>query len=162
MPGKVPQLPNIGMKKSSQKPPLVLVADENEDNLYLLTMVVQDLGFRSLAVNSGTAALQACKRRCPDLVLLETRFPGIHGYEIIAAIRRYHPRARISAIAVTSAAMPGDRAQCLNTGFDDYVAKPYSISTLERLIYEHIRHRKEYSEFSNKLSANFPDVAQIS
>ena len=146
----------------SQQSPLILVADANEDNLYLLTTVVEDLGFRSLAMSSGDTAIKAGKRYCPALLLLETRFPNIEGYEILSAIKRHHRRTRIAAIAVTSAAMPGDRDRCLGTGFDDYLAKPYSIATLESLIYKHICRVKEYADFSRTLAQSFPSITQHS
>lgn len=145
---------------SSHQPPFVLVADANEDNLFLLTTLVEDLGFRSLALASGTAAIQAGKRYCPDLVLTETRFPNIHGSEVLASIRRYHSRARVVGIAVTSAAMPGDRDHCLGMGFDDYLAKPYSILKLEQLIYKHICYHTKYSDFSRTLAKSFPNIAK--
>jgi len=147
------------MRHSSQQTPLILIADANEDNLYLLETVVQDLGFRSLALSCGAAAIQTCKRCKPDLALIETHFPGVSGAEIVAAMRRSHPKDSIPAIAVTSAAMEGDRAHCLNMGFDDYLAKPYSIAALEQLIYKHIRSQAEHTGFSQTLSKYFNKIA---
>lgn len=150
------------MKNTSKHPPLVLVADPNKDNLYLTATVVEDLGCRSISVSSGTAALQACKRHCPNLALLETRFPDVYGYEILAAIRRYHPRSQISAIAVTSAAMPGDRAHCLSMGFDNYLSKPYSIVNLEQLVYQYVCSIAQYTDFCRNMSSRFRHLAQES
>ena len=152
MPGKLTWAEDIGMKNSSQQSPLILIADANEDNLYLLTTVVQDLGFRTLALNNGTDVIKACKRYQPDLAILETHFPDVHGAEVMVAMRRSYLGANIPAIAVTSAAMDGDRARCLSMGFDNYLAKPYSIATLEQLIYQYICSKKEYAEFSRRLS----------
>lgn len=159
--GITPIKEDIGMKNnSSQQPPLVLIADGNEDNLYLTTTVVQDLGCRSISVNNGTAALQAYKRYSPDLVLLETVFPDKNGSEVMAGVRRSRHRSHVSAIAVTSAAMPGDRAHALSMGFDSYLAKPYSIVTLEQLIYQYIYCKAQHSDFCRALSARFQHLAQ--
>ena len=162
MPGILTWAEDIGMKNSPQQSPLILIADANEDNLYLLTMLVQDLGFRTLAFNNGTDIIKACKHYQPDLALLETHFPDIHDCsEMMVAIRRSSLGSYIPAIAVTSAAMEGDRARCLSMGFDNYLAKPYSIVVLEQLIYKYTCNKKEYAEFSKKLSKYFTGIAKI-
>ena len=122
------------MENSIKQLPSILVADGDEDNLYLISMIVQDLGFPTVAVKSGASALLACQRYQPVLALLETRLLGISGSELVAAMKCCSPKSAMKIIAVTSAAMPGDHDSCLKMGFDNYLPKPYAIADLEQLI----------------------------
>ncbi|MFB7447718.1 HAMP domain-containing protein [Streptomyces sp. NPDC056194] len=103
----------------------VLVVDDDARNVFALTEVLQGHGFQVLTADGGRAGLDALAAHDEiALVLMDVMMAGMDGYSAIEAIRRLPDRARLPVIAVTAKAMPGDRAQALAAGADDYVAKP--------------------------------------
>ncbi|MGW5781022.1 HAMP domain-containing protein [Streptomyces sp. NPDC003863] len=103
----------------------VLVVDDDARNVFALTEVLQGHGFRVLTADGGRAGLDLLAAHDEiALVLMDVMMAGMDGYSAIEAIRRLPDRAGLPVIAVTAKAMPGDRAQALAAGADDYVAKP--------------------------------------
>ncbi|MFF3605749.1 HAMP domain-containing protein [Streptomyces sp. NPDC002463] len=103
----------------------VLVVDDDARNVFALTEVLQGHGFRVLTADGGRAGLDVLAAHDEiALVLMDVMMAGMDGYSAIEAIRRMPDRAGLPVIAVTAKAMPGDRAQALAAGADDYVAKP--------------------------------------
>ena len=84
------------------------------------------MGVRNIReAGNGREALTAVRRERPDLILMDMRMPVMDGYEAIAAIRALPgDGGSMPIIALTAACLPGDRARCLDSGADDYVAKP--------------------------------------
>ncbi|MFC9399311.1 HAMP domain-containing protein [Streptomyces sp. NPDC057027] len=103
----------------------VLVVDDDARNVFALTEVLQGHGFQVLTADGGRAGLDALAAHDEiALVLMDVMMAGMDGYSAIEAIRRLPDRAGLPVIVVTAKAMPGDRAQALAAGADDYVAKP--------------------------------------
>jgi len=86
-------------------------------------------------VGTGREAVDAVHRHRYDLVVMDCDMPDVDGYAASAAIRaRETPAQRIPIVAMTAAAMPGDRERCLAAGMDDYVAKPFSADALDGVL----------------------------
>jgi len=120
---------------SPSAPISVLVAEDNPVNQEVARRLLAKLGCEVTVVADGRAAVEATARRQYAAVLMDCQMPVLDGYEASVAIREREassgrPEPRIPIIALTAAAMPGDRERCLAAGMDDYLAKPM---TLERL-----------------------------
>ncbi|MEU0398796.1 HAMP domain-containing protein [Streptomyces sp. NPDC006197] len=103
----------------------VLVVDDDARNVYALTAVLEGRGLRVLTADGGRAGLDVLAAHDEvALVLMDVMMAGMDGYSAIKAIRRLPDRAGLPVIVVTAKAMPGDRAQALAAGADDYVSKP--------------------------------------
>jgi two-component system, cell cycle response regulator DivK len=112
----------------------ILVVDDNLDNLYVLTHVLERQGYTVRGVTDGQAALNAAAEAPPSLILLDIRLPGFSGYEVVAALRQREGMAGIPVIAVTAHAMPGDREAALAAGCDSYITKPIDVHELLRQV----------------------------
>ena len=110
--------------------PYILVVDDNPDNLYVLTHLLERHGYAVQGVMDGPAALYAVAEACPTLILLDIRLPGFSGYQVVAALRQQYGPAVPPVIAVTAHAMPGDREAALAAGCDDYMTKPIDLHQL--------------------------------
>ena len=110
--------------------PYILVVDDNLDNLYVLTHVLERNGYTVLGVKDGPAALHAIAEARPALILLDIRLPGFSGYQVVSVLRERYGPAVPPVIAVTAHAMPGDREAALAAGCDDYMTKPIDLHTL--------------------------------
>ncbi len=116
-------------------PPLrVLVAEDNEVNARLALMMLQKLGCRAEIASDGRQAVATLRERTFDVVLMDCHMPDLDGYQATQAIRdleRLDPaRPRIPIIAMTAAAMAGERERCLASGMDAYLSKPVRLGAL--------------------------------
>ncbi|MFJ7956859.1 ATP-binding protein [Streptomyces sp. NPDC096319] len=103
----------------------VLVVDDDARNVFALTEVLEGHGLRVLTADGGRAGLDLlAAHEEVGLVLMDVMMAGMDGYTAIEAIRRLPGRAALPVIVVTAKAMPGDRADALEAGADDYVSKP--------------------------------------
>ncbi len=116
----------------------VLLAEDNEINRLVCIEMLRTLGCEYVAVGNGREAVDYLRTASPlpDAVLMDVQMPELDGLAATAAIRAlddYRQRA-IPIIALTANAMHGDRETCLDAGMDDYVAKPFEVSDLERVL----------------------------
>ena len=115
----------------------VLVAEDNAVNQGVARAMLEDLGLEVSVVPSGREAVEEACRFEHDLILMDCQMPGMDGYEATRAIRLHEgssAETRIPIIAVTANAMDGDRKRCLDSGMDDYLAKPFSRLQLEAVL----------------------------
>ncbi|MEU0371702.1 HAMP domain-containing protein [Streptomyces sp. NPDC006283] len=103
----------------------VLLVDDDTRNVFALTEVLEREGVRVLQADNGRAGVELLRAHHEiDLVVMDVMMAGMDGYAAMAAIRKLQHAADMPIIAVTAKAMPGDRAEALAAGADDYVAKP--------------------------------------
>jgi two-component system cell cycle response regulator DivK len=102
----------------------VLIIEDNEQNLYLVTFLLESKGYEVIPARDGYSAIDLIKSVNPDVILLDIQLPGMDGFEVLRVIRDLPQFAQIPVIAVTSHAMAGDRYRMLNAGCTDYIEKP--------------------------------------
>ncbi len=112
----------------------ILVVDDNEANLRLITAVLKTRGYHLVQAMSGEAALETLADERPALVLMDVQMPGLSGIDVARTIRAMPDRADLPLIAITAMAMKGDREEILAAGFNDYLAKPYKMGELLALV----------------------------
>ena len=119
---------------SNDTRPSILAVEDDEDNLFLITCVLEQLGYPYRATTSGQQALSIVKTCSLELILLDVVLPDSDGTAILKQLRRNKRTADIPIIAVTGLALPEDRPRLLQLGFNDYISKPYLLEDLEALI----------------------------
>jgi len=98
------------------------------------------LGFGFDIANHGGEAVAALRARTYDAVLMDCQMPEMDGYEATAEIRRLEGTTRHTPIiAMTAAAMDGDREACLAAGMDDYITKPVRPEAIDAVLARWIR-----------------------
>ncbi len=105
----------------------ILLVEDNLTNQEVALGILQRLGWQADRAGNGKEALQAMEKRPYNLVLMDVQMPEMDGYEATRQIR--DPRSAvlnhdIPIIALTANAMAGDADRCLDSGMDDYIAKP--------------------------------------
>ncbi len=111
-------------------PPRVLVVEDHPLNRKLVRDVLVAAGYDVVEAATGEEGLTAAANQPPDLVLMDLQLPGIDGTETLHRLREGTLGRDVPVIAVTALAMPSDRAQAAEAGFDGYVEKPISIRAL--------------------------------
>ncbi|HEY9636293.1 MAG TPA: response regulator [Coleofasciculaceae cyanobacterium] len=117
---------------------LVLVVEDNEDNLFLLVFVIEQLGCVLLTAADGQTALDLAQRHQPSLILLDMMLPDIDGMEVLSRLRQNPSTSGIPIIAVTAMARADDRERILAAGCNEYVTKPYAVDELELLLKKYL------------------------
>ncbi len=102
--------------------PLVLVADDEPRITRLVSIALQEEGFRVVTASSGEEAIRRAEELRPDVVLLDIVMPDIDGIEVMQKLRERRP---VPVILLTAKGSTSDKAKGLDLGADDYVAKPF-------------------------------------
>jgi len=122
---------------SKQVPLRILVAEDNAVNQKLIAGLLRRLGYTPQIVGNGLACMEALRRDNYDLVLMDCQMPEMDGYEATTRIRRGECGAHnreLRIIALTAAAMVGDRERCIAAGMTDYLTKPLQAPEIIRVI----------------------------
>ena len=115
----------------------VLIADDSQDTLELLTMLLSAYGAAVRTASSGAAVLASLSTFDPDVLVCDISMPSMDGYELIKRIRSLPSSARgkhIPAIALTAFARDADRQKALESGFQEHITKPVEPDTLAQAI----------------------------
>ena len=131
-----------GKQEKSAREPLILIAEDNEDNIDIVSQYLRRHRFRVLIAREGTETIQSAQEQDPDLVLMDIRLPGMNGLEVIRRMRESVSLRGIPIIALTALAMPGDRERCLLAGANEYLSKPVSLKSLVETIQLHLTDRR--------------------
>ena len=107
----------------------ILIIEDNEQNLYLVTFILEKYGYQVIQARDGKSGIEIVKNDAPDLILLDIQLPVMDGYEVARELRKIIGKKRIAIIAVTSYAMVGDREKALESGCTDYITKPINPDT---------------------------------
>jgi CheY-like chemotaxis protein len=111
----------------------VLLAEDNEFNRALIERVLKTLNCEVDLAPTGRDAVRRFHHGDYDLVLMDCHMPDLDGLEATRQIRAVEsPGRRVPIVAVTAGTVPGARQACLQAGMDDFIAKPFSLSTLRR------------------------------
>jgi adenylate cyclase len=120
----------------SDRPPAILVVDDDEDNRYTLKERLQREGFGDVAeARSGREALEVVRSRPFDLVLLDQMMPEMDGHEVLRTLKadmtlRDIPVIMISALDTTIDTV----VRCIELGAEDYLPKPFNPTLLRARI----------------------------
>lgn len=101
----------------------ILVVDDNEQILEILTKYISTEGWPYLTARSGEEALELYEAANPTVILLDIMLPGIDGLEVCRRIRSV---SNVPIIMITARDEDADRILGLDIGADDYVVKPFS------------------------------------
>jgi two-component system cell cycle response regulator DivK len=107
----------------------ILLIEDNAQNRYLVTFLLQARGWEVVHAEDGPAGLALAEQIDPALVLLDIQLPGMDGYAVARALRAIPTFNSIPVVAVTSYAMPGDRERCVESGCNGYLEKPIDPET---------------------------------
>ncbi|MFZ0298506.1 MAG: response regulator [Candidatus Sulfotelmatobacter sp.] len=108
----------------------ILVAEDNAVNRELLRELLEARGYTVFEACDGQEALRMIEETKPELLLLDIGMPVLDGFGVIRKIRENPRLAPLPVVAVTAYAMRGDRETILASGFDGYLSKPLSPSSL--------------------------------
>lgn len=107
----------------------ILVIEDNEKNLYLVTFILEKCGYHVIQARDGKTGIALAREIKPDLILLDIQLPVMDGYAVAHELARNGEVRGIPIVAVTSYAMLGDRERILGAGCVGYIEKPINPPT---------------------------------
>jgi len=102
----------------------ILIVEDNEQNLYLETFLLEKQGYDVVQARNGEEGVGLAAAERPDLILLDIQLPVMDGYEVAGRLKQAQETQSIPIVAVTSYAMAGDREAVLSAGCEGYIEKP--------------------------------------
>jgi CheY-like chemotaxis protein len=111
-----------------------LLVEDNRVNQIVASGILKKLGYSVDLAENGERAIAALTNRHYDMVLMDCQMPILDGYETTRIIRRNPDWKTLPIIAITANVMQGDRDDCLASGMNDYITKPYNRADLKSII----------------------------
>ncbi|PPK86149.1 signal transduction histidine kinase [Neolewinella xylanilytica] len=138
--------------------PLVLVVEDNADLRFLLT---QRLGkkYRIVVAEDGVRGRELAEAEAPDLIISDIMMPRMDGIELCRHLKTDITTSHIPVILLTAKAMVENFVEGLETGADDYVAKPFNLKILTARIDNLIRTRRRLRKLFGKQATPPPQTA---
>ncbi len=110
--------------------PYILVVEDEDALATLLHYNLEKEGYEVGLAGDGEEALLQVEERAPDLMILDWMLPGVSGIEVCRRLRARSATRNLPIIMLTARGEEGDRVRGLDTGADDYLTKPFSMSEL--------------------------------
>jgi PAS domain S-box-containing protein len=115
--------------------PRLLVVEDNRVNQLVALGILETLGYAADTADDGVEAVDAWRRGGYAGVLMDVQMPRMDGYAAARAIRDLEPEGqRIPVLAMTAAAVEGEREKCLAAGMDDFLTKPVNPDSLRAML----------------------------
>ena len=112
----------------SDRPPKVLVVDDEENIRFLVESALQLAGIDTAGADDGRASLKLVADYRPDLIVLDVMMPELDGFEVLERLR--DSGSRTPVIFLTARDSTDDRVRGLTAGGDDYMIKPFAVAEL--------------------------------
>jgi two-component system cell cycle response regulator DivK len=108
----------------------ILIVEDRATSRELLRSALRPHGYEVIEASDGSDGLEKAQDHVPDLILLDLQMPKLSGFEVLQELRRDQRFAQTPVVAITASAMQGDKEKALAAGFNGYLTKPVSLSTL--------------------------------
>ena len=114
-------------------PATILIADDYEDNLELLRLMLEAGNYHVREARDGRQCVTMAREQPPDLVMIDLSMPLLDGWGVLKQLQSDERTAQIPCVAVTAYG-DADRGRALQLGFDDYIAKPFTSAELLKVV----------------------------
>lgn len=132
---------------SVEKPPCILAVDDHQDNLDLLSEILQLDHYELLTAGDADTALELARAHKPDLAILDVEMPAVDGYELCRRLRAELSHWELPIIFLTARCTdPADAARGLDLGACDYVTKPFDARELRARVRAALRGRAAHAQ----------------
>ena len=118
----------------------ILVAENEATNRHLMEQILRFAGYTTLIATNGREALEMLQTRHADLILVDISMPVLDGFAMLALLREQPAFAATPVVAVTAHATLEDRQRALDSGFTDYLTKPFRPRDLLRMVEQLLAH----------------------
>lgn len=114
----------------------ILLVEDQFINQKLMKNVLEKSGYEVTAASDGESALDLLSKNKFDIILMDIQMPELNGYEVAKKFREMEKISgeRTPILAMTANSLAGDREKSLDSGMDDYIAKPLNMTEINARI----------------------------
>ncbi|MDM8528504.1 response regulator [Anaerolineales bacterium HSG24] len=123
----------------SKQKPIILVIDDNEENIKLLTNYLDEMGYQTIIARNGEMGIKRAKFALPDLILLDVMMPTMNGFEACQLLKSSSKTKDIPVIFLTALKETADKLKGFEVGGVDYITKPMEFQEVLVRVQTHIR-----------------------
>jgi len=117
----------------------ILIVDDNDLNLFILETMLSRKGFVVYKTDNGHKALKIFNSIKPEIVFLDLKMPQINGFETASKIRELELDYHVIIVAVSGQVQQSTKNECINCGFDDFIAKPFFEKDIFEIIGKYLK-----------------------
>ncbi len=133
----------------------ILVVDDEQDIVDLITLHLGKEGHEAIAVYNGLQVVPWALEHEPDLIVLDIMMPGLNGVQVFKRLRMNPQTRTIPVVMLTARAQMADKIAGLELGADDYLTKPFSPRELMLRISAVLRRTKKVTSVAETRVGNF-------
>ena len=127
---------------ASEYPARILLAEDNDLNLQLMTLMLEQLGYDFAIAKNGLEALNLVRKHEFDIVLMDVQMPVLNGLEAAEQIRMLGEKGKVFIIGLSANVFDEDQKKAVEAGMDDYLTKPIRLVGLAEKIMEYSQKSK--------------------
>lgn len=124
----------------------ILLAEDNDLNLQLMTLMFQQLGFHFEVAKNGVEVLEKVNVQKFDVILMDVQMPVMNGLEATREIRKNEANSEIIIIGLSANVFEEDQKKAIESGMNDYLTKPIRLAALADKLEYYYRKVREKSE----------------
>ena len=116
----------------------ILIVDDNPDLIAILQIQLENKGYDIIQAANGRQAVDIATAQLPDLIVMDIMMPQMNGLQAARLIRENPKTRSIPMLASTAKVSHADTEECLESGFNDHIDKPFTgtqlASRIEKLL----------------------------
>lgn len=147
--------------KFDENKPLILIVDDNEDVLQLVSTLING-DYNVITAASGKQGLKKAVKYVPDLIISDIMMPGMSGLELTQKLKQEVSTSHIPVLLLTACSRDEQQAQGFSSGADAYLAKPFSNEVLQAQIASLIENRKRIKDLWQSVVVKSADGSEKS
>jgi two-component system NtrC family sensor kinase len=128
----------------------IVVVDDTPENLFLLSEMLEQQGYQVRKALNGRVALMTCKKRLPDLILLDINMPEMDGYEVCEQLKADEKTCNIPVIFISALDSVLDKVRAFDVGGVDYITKPFKCAEVISRIESQLKLRSLQAKLEEK------------
>lgn len=149
LPSAMDPMMTAGLTQSNEQTlagaqPVVLVIDDQQANVRLVSALLARSGYRVLAARSGAEGLETARSNVPDVVLLDMKMPGMDGFEVLKQLREGPATKQLPVIFLTADNDKENLVRAFASGAIDYITKPFVAEELLARVRTHVELKKSH------------------
>ena len=120
--------------KQSESKFLILVVDDSADNVAMISLTLQQQGYRVVTANNGEDAITVATNTLPNLILMDINLPTLDGLGATRRIRQTEGLRDVPIVAITAFGTEGFQRAAYDAGLSGYLTKPIDFDRMHQLI----------------------------
>ncbi|OQY19326.1 MAG: hypothetical protein B6I35_11875 [Anaerolineaceae bacterium 4572_32.2] len=139
----------------------ILVVDDNQVNLQLLSHMLTRHGYKVQTVNSGAQALEAVQTNPPDLILLDIMMPEMDGYQVCEQLKANEQTCDIPILFISALDATEDKVNAFAAGGVDYIPKPFQAAEVMARVRAHLGLRALQKDLQREIAERDKLIAEL-